>query len=366
MKNSPKVSIVTITYNQAKYIEQALQSFVMQKTNFTIEVVVADDCSTDNTPKIIREFTKNYPNIFKPVLRQKNVGIQRNLNNAMRKAKGKYIALCEGDDYWTDPRKLQKQVDFLEERPDYALCFHPVSVEYNDKKNNYIFPEAGKISEFTLENLLSDNYIQTNSVMYRRQKYENMPVDILPLDWYLHLYHARFGKIGFIDEVMSVYRRHPYGIWWDSSGNIDEIWKKYSAEHTHLFIELLKLYGDNSEHREILYAHIGTILNSIIRIDIEQKTGLLEKLLKTLPEQTGLFLEAQNQLLQNLERTSDQQLEKIQSMTEKINLKEAELAELRKKLRLIELSRVWKTRNQVRKSLDKLIQKSNLNDSIKS
>ena len=125
----PLVSIACITYNQEKYIHQCLDGFVMQKTNFKIEVVIHDDASTDNTPSIIREYCNNYPDLFVPILQTQNKykeGKGILVPYVYPKCRGKYIALCEGDDYWTDPYKLQKQVDFLEANPEYGMCYTKV------------------------------------------------------------------------------------------------------------------------------------------------------------------------------------------------------------------------------------------------
>ena len=129
--NRPLVSISCITYNHAPYIRQCLDGFVMQKTNFPFEILIHDDASDDGTSDIIREFEKAYPSVIKPLFEEENQwskGRRGSVVFNFPRAKGKYIALCEGDDYWTDPLKLQKQVDFLEAHPEYAMCFHNVKV----------------------------------------------------------------------------------------------------------------------------------------------------------------------------------------------------------------------------------------------
>lgn len=118
------VSIVCITYNHEPYLRQALDSFLIQKTSFAYEIVLAEDCSTDGTRKICEEYAAKYPDIIHYIYRDHNVGYNENEYEAMCAAKGKYIAYCEGDDYWTIPDKLQRQVDFLESHPDYSICWH--------------------------------------------------------------------------------------------------------------------------------------------------------------------------------------------------------------------------------------------------
>ena len=216
------VSVDVITYNHAKYIRQCLDGFVMQKTNFPFEVLIHDDASTDGTADIIREYAEKYPDIIKPILQTENqwsrgVSVDKVYN--FPRIRGKYVAICEGDDYWTDPHKLQKQVDFLETHPDYSVCFHPVRVTWDDAHMpDYTFPTPRQcFNKTTLElsDLLKQNFIQTNSVMYRWRPecVDLFPTGILPGDWYLHLLHAQVGKIGFIPDVMAVYRRNAGGIW---------------------------------------------------------------------------------------------------------------------------------------------------------
>ena len=121
---TPLLSIVTITYNHEQYIRQCIEGVLAQKTSFPIEFIIADDCSTDETKSICEEYAKNNPDIIRLISSSANVGAVENEQRALLAAKGKYIATCEGDDYWTDPLKLQKQVDFMAAHPDYSVCFH--------------------------------------------------------------------------------------------------------------------------------------------------------------------------------------------------------------------------------------------------
>ena len=127
----PLVSVVCTTYNHEKYIRQCLDGFVMQKTTFPIEIIVHDDASTDDTVRIVKEYEEKYPNLFNNIYRTENwYSRGKDIWGYLfdQKARGKYIALCEGDDYWIDPYKLQKQVDFLEGHPEYSMCFHNAMV----------------------------------------------------------------------------------------------------------------------------------------------------------------------------------------------------------------------------------------------
>lgn len=222
LQNKPLVSILCITYNHKNYIRQCLDGFVMQKTNFDFIAYVGDDCSTDGTTEIVKEYEYKYPNIIKGIYHSKNTNVIGNYFDVVNACKSKYVAVCEGDDYWIDEYKLQKQVDFLESNPDYAICFHPVKVVYEGfdfEKTDEIYPTQKMIkSGTTFELLLKTNFIQTNSVMYRwkfndKKIEEYFPKDILPGDFYLHLLHAKEGKIKMLTDAMSVYRRNPSGIW---------------------------------------------------------------------------------------------------------------------------------------------------------
>lgn len=243
-KNNPKVTVVCITYNQEKYIGQALDSFLMQKTNFPFEIVVHDDKSTDGTIKILESYQKKYPDIVSLVVEKENQFGKKSVDfirQMYSNARGEYVAVCEGDDFWTDENKLQKQVDFLDRKKDYAVCFHPVRVFYEDgAAQDSIFPE--ETSGFTAQKLVEGNYIQTNSVMYRKQqKYEVLTEYLMPLDWYYHLYHAQFGKIGFINKVMSAYRRHDAGIWWNDSANRTQSLNRYGEAQLIFYRKVLEL-----------------------------------------------------------------------------------------------------------------------------
>ena len=138
--NEILVSVCCMTYNHVSFIRQCLDGFMMQKCSFNFEVLIHDDASTDGTQNIIQEYVTRYPDIIKPIYQKENQyskGIDPNVKYNFSRAKGKYIAMCEGDDYWTDPYKLQKQVDFLESHPDYVMCSHNVDIYF--QKKTYIF-----------------------------------------------------------------------------------------------------------------------------------------------------------------------------------------------------------------------------------
>lgn len=222
----PLVSICCTTYNHVNYIRQCLDGFVMQKTNFPIEILIHDDASTDGTQDIIRGYEAKYPNIIKPIYQKENQyskGVKVSLVYNYSRAKGKYIALCEGDDYWTDPYKLQKQVDFLESHPDYVMCSHRFDQYYEDghrleKEKDDTFQGA----DYDLQNLIGGKWLtQTLTVMYRRsaldlKQYERYGMSMDIILFYELLKH---GKGYCFPEAMGVYRYHNGGVWSEVSQN---------------------------------------------------------------------------------------------------------------------------------------------------
>jgi len=212
-----KVSVLTFAYNHASYISECIESVIAQKTNFPVQHIIGDDASNDGTQDIILEYAAKYPHIV-PVFQKKRSCGPANISSLFDMARTEYVALCDGDDYFTDPAKLQSQVDLLESNPDYALCFHAVRVvyEYGLQPERLYPPEdvlpRGIRPFYYLVDLIRNNFIQTNSVMYRWRFRDGLPdwfrADLMPSDRYWHLLHAEQGKIGFINKVMSVYRRH--------------------------------------------------------------------------------------------------------------------------------------------------------------
>lgn len=216
---TPILTVFCITYNHQAYIRRALDSFLMQRTNFPFQIFISDDASSDDTPAILKQYATQFPDKIKIFLHDKNQGCGGNFVELAKRMNTPYVALCEGDDFWTDPLKLQKQVDFLEKHPDYTLCFHPARVEWEENKYPSsvlgINKHAGK---YTLNQLLlNDNFIPTAATVYRwclqKPGSPAIPPDILPLDWYVHLLHAQQGKVGFLQDVMSVYYRQSSGLW---------------------------------------------------------------------------------------------------------------------------------------------------------
>lgn len=212
-----KLSVCMITYNHEDFIAQALDSVLMQDVDFDYEIVLGEDCSTDNTRDIARDYASRFGDRVQLLPAEKNLGGKHNFIRTLRACRGQYIALCEGDDYWTSPQKLAKQVSFLDNHPECAVCFHNVEVIYEDRSQeprNYCPSGLKEISG--LEDILKRNFIPSCSVMFRRGLAHELP-DWFCLtgmgDWPLHLMNAEKGKIGYIDQVMGVYRVHSGGAW---------------------------------------------------------------------------------------------------------------------------------------------------------
>ena len=284
----PLVSVCCVTYNHADFIKQTLEGFVTQKTNFPFEVIIADDCSTDGQQDIIKEYAKKYPDIIKPIFHSHNTGSYQNLLDAASACKGKYVAMCDGDDYWTDENKLQKQADFMDTHKDCSICFHPVLIKYEDgSQKNVIFPKSRHhIYKKTLNinDLLKYNFIQTNSVMYRwvfndKNSIEDiLHKNILPVDYYLHLLHASKGKICFLPDVMAVYRKHVNGIWYGVN-LLDKWFLNYGIEHL-CFYESVEKYFGADKSKEKIHMVRNTALASLRNNDKET----LNKLLNLYPQ----------------------------------------------------------------------------------
>ena len=275
--NFPKVSVVTTTYNQQAYVAEAFESFVAQDTDFPVEVVVADDGSTDATPEIIRDYASRYPDLFRPILRPHNVGFHANLTGALSAARGEYIALCEGDDYWIDPQKLAKQAAYLDRHPETSVCFHPVRVVWEDGRKDTTFPPVYLLGKLSVETLILVNFIQTNSVMYRRlPHYDDIAADISTLDWYLNLRHAACGDIAMLPETMAVYRRHSEGMWFDWIVDRHRFWLKLGPGEAAMFDAMLDLFEGNPRRQELVAGMGDFVLGKIAKVPGPEGRAALE------------------------------------------------------------------------------------------
>lgn len=258
--SEPLVSIICTAFNQEHYIAQAIESYLMQKTTFDIEIIIHDDASTDGTANVIREYEKKYPDLIKAIYQTENQYSKD--KEIMAKiwvpyAKGKYIALNEGDDFWTDPLKLQKQVDFMENHPEFSLCMHAAE-NFNEIGNK----KVGVRRPFIGDQILSVNDIISsasrscalNSMLFRREDVllQKLPEFYLkaPIgDIILQIFLSLQGAVYYMDRYMSVYRVNAKGSWTRSMRSIEKF-KTYIKEIVHTFQEIDR-YTEGKYHEAI-------------------------------------------------------------------------------------------------------------------
>lgn len=253
-----KVSVICNAYNHGPYIRDALEGFVSQKTNFNYEVLIHDDASTDNTADIIREYEKKYPELIKPIYQIENQyskGVNITKAFHLPRLKGKYVALCEGDDYWTDQEKLQKQYDAMEAHPELDICAHAVSKVQasNDRLICYIAPSDKEIV-FSTEEVIAGGggFVGTNSLFYRRELLEEQPEfrKYCPIDYSLQIHGALRGGMLFLPDNMAVYRFLVAGSWTKRLAN-----REYADAQRRKINRMLDMVDDetNKEHTEIIH-----------------------------------------------------------------------------------------------------------------
>ncbi|WP_163336851.1 glycosyltransferase [Desulfopila sp. IMCC35008] len=217
----PIVSISCITYNHENFIQDCLDGFLMQETQFPVEILIHDDASTDQTATIIREYERRYPNVIKAICQKENQwskGIRPNPEFNFPRARGKYIAFCEGDDFWTDKNKLQKQVAIVAKSPHVKLCFHKVFVRKEGGGDKGLTSFPGELAKdlYSCEELVTQNIIPTCSVLAVREAVIDTPSWYyrLPMnDWPRWIMACKDGYAHGINKEMGVYRKHDGGVW---------------------------------------------------------------------------------------------------------------------------------------------------------
>jgi glycosyltransferase involved in cell wall biosynthesis len=217
-RDIPVISVCLITYNHAPFITQAIESILMQKHGFSWELIIADDGSSDGTTEIILEFKNKYPDLIRPIIREKNVGAFQNWKEMLNAAKGKYIAYLEGDDYWTDCNKLKEQATILESNPQYIGCFHNCEERFDNDgtKASFLYCSFPGSTDISFSDLVYKNLIPSCSMFYRNIEANRLPDwfgELKMGDWPLHLLNATIGKYRFIPKVMGVHRHHTGSTW---------------------------------------------------------------------------------------------------------------------------------------------------------
>ena len=297
MPTDVKVSVAMITYNHERFIVQALESVFMQETDFLVELVIGEDCSTDGTRAIVCEYADRYPGRIRLLLPERNQGMIANYIATLNACRGQYIAFLEGDDYWTDPRKLQKQVDYLENHPDYSTCFHRAVCldQINGENTGHILgPRIIQPSYSTDDLLRYGNFAPTASLVFRKSFLPQLPewFPQCPIgDFPLQVLLSQKGPMGFIDETMSLYRLHCGGLWSSADStfrietslvyllllgkNLDltkrDSWKSYISR---IYLRKYKINisrcqlvsASISAYKSLLFAPKGTILSILLQV----------------------------------------------------------------------------------------------------
>ena len=273
-----KLSVCVPTYNHEQYIGQMLEGALMQQTSFDFEIVIGDDASTDTTPDIIRKYDAEKPDLARPgiiraFLHSENQGPKEprefagrnNVLQLLKACKGEYVAMCEGDDYWTDPLKLQKQVDFLDQNPDFSVCHHNMEVIYEDGSPSHFFNAADQKAVSTIEDLLEDKwFMATASWVYRNhfltEDFAEWHSSAAAGDWAIMFQLAAKGKIGYLPDVMGVYRKHSAGL---------------SNVHAHTNLKFL-------QNRKQMFVNVGSWLNGRYDATVAKTLHRYDELLTSL------------------------------------------------------------------------------------
>ncbi|MFP3553218.1 glycosyltransferase [Paraburkholderia sp. SIMBA_049] len=217
------ISVLLITYNHEKYIAQAIESILMQETEYDVEIIVVEDCSTDNTRDVIMRYASKYPNKIKTFFNPRNIGLldppqQKVTYAGFKKLSGDYMAILEGDDYWSSRDKLQKQISFLEKNPEFIACAHNTIKKYEDgsqPEHRFLYWENTKTTH-TVDDFITYSFFHTSSMVYRNL-FQGEPSKFFREKWscdiFLNIYHAHHGKVKYLNEDMSVYRAHTGGLY---------------------------------------------------------------------------------------------------------------------------------------------------------
>ena len=236
-EEQPLVAIHCMVYNHEPFLRDCLEGFVMQQTNFPFVAIVHDDASTDGSAAIIREYEEKYPNIIKPIYETENQyskrdgSVTRIMNAAIDATGAKYVAMCEGDDYWTDPLKLQKQVDFLEANPEYSMCFHGANIRLQGVDRGKCGARCENIQdkEYSSTELFAEWIVPTASIMYDIKRVSKFTIKhpnwATRGDIILVLKCSHVGKVWGMSDKMSVYRMQPNSVSHNPKYRNSEVYK---------------------------------------------------------------------------------------------------------------------------------------------
>jgi glycosyltransferase involved in cell wall biosynthesis len=226
LSNIPLVSVLIITYNHDPYIADAIEGVISQKIGFPIELIIGEDCSTDNTRSIVLDYQRLYPKLIRVIYSDRNVGMQKNFQRVHEAARANYIAICEGDDVWTDDRKLDKQIGIMESEPDCSIVFHAAEIFREREGTVNIKHYGSSVKTFSLDEVIlaHPSLITTASLMMRRTLIEPIPrwvTDCEVGDYPFTVHCASRGKVIYLPDVMCRYRHGVPGSWSVRSGGIE-------------------------------------------------------------------------------------------------------------------------------------------------
>lgn len=271
MQGEVVVSVCVVTYNQEQYIGQCLESIVNQKTSFRFELIVGEDFSPDNTAKIVQKIAAKYPEVVIPIVRSENIGGHKNFMGVFERARGDFIAYCEGDDYWIDENKLQKQYDALKRHPNVDLCFHPAK-EYRNEKfhsiiNNYFNEETIIPFEKVVEG--RGGFMPSNSLFIRSSSILPFPdwfIEKVPVgDTFIQALAAKKGGAYYLPNAMSIYRRFTLGSM-TSEGRVPTFEREKMVNIIDAYVYCYSCLGRSAAINKALSASVFESLNKLVLV----------------------------------------------------------------------------------------------------
>lgn len=278
-----KVSVCMTTYNQEKYIAEAIESVLTQRTTFPVQLVIGDDCSTDGTVYICQGYASKHTNI-KLLAHRCNIGLSRNLSLVWQECKEKYIAMLEGDDLWSSPDKLQRQVELMEQHPEYSMCFTRTRVKDEANPNNRRQFPYGKVTKpaLGLSETIKHNLMANCSVMYRGDLIPSLPEWMLKLpycDLALHCLHLQRGLAGYIPECMTIYRMHGASAF-ESKPLLERV--RISTRVYAALAEHLPYPHCEQARQTLVMMYCGLALYDWLKMPLKHKIGMLVTALEEL------------------------------------------------------------------------------------
>lgn len=274
MNEKIKVSVIVLAYNRENFITNALDSIVKQKVDFPFEVVVGEDCSTDNTARICMEYQEKYPDIVKVTRNKENLGLLDNFVSAYNRCKGEYIAICDADDFWINKHKLQIQADFLDQNKEYSACFHRALNYYQDDGSKSISNGLHQKKRNTVLDIINSNPVTFSTSMFRRGLFGEFPSwfnQVKSNDFAVNVLNAEHGDFYFMNKIMTVYRRHRESVWGMSTFEKQALISVLSRQ---ILIEHYR-----GRNKDIYNKLVATYTNGCIRLAQHyQSVGNTEKL----------------------------------------------------------------------------------------